>query len=184
MRAFLAVALNEGARRGIGALVEQLAREHPGPRWVRSENLHLTVAFLGGIDESLVARLDERLAPVAARTAPAELRLAGAGAFPPSRPRVLWLGVSDGSPWFVALAHRVRAAIGAGLGLEIDAREPRAHLTLARMERPDRSAQGALEAAFAGRAFVSPADRLTLFSSVIGRGGPTYTLVREYPFRG
>lgn len=184
MRAFLAVALSDEARRGIGAVVERLTRDHPGPRWVQSENLHLTVAFLGGIDESLVPRLDERLAPVVARTPPADLRLEGVGAFPPSRPRVLWLGVSDGAPWFVALVRSVRDALGAGLGLALDTREPRAHLTLARIERPDRSVVRDLEGASAGLAFVSRADRLTLFSSVIGRGGPTYTAVREWRFRG
>jgi 2'-5' RNA ligase len=184
LRAFLAVALSDEARRGIGGVLERLTRDHSGPRWVRTENLHLTLAFLGGIDESLLPRLDENLAPLVARTPPAELRLEGVGAFPPSRPRVLWLGVSDGATWFVALVREVRDALGAGLGLELDTREPRAHLTLARIERPDRSLVRDLEVAFAGHAFVSRADRLTLFSSVIGRGGPTYNAVTEWGFRG
>ena len=182
MRAFLAVALSEEARRAIGTTVDRLKPAYPGPRWVRAENLHLTVAFLGGIEEALIAALDARLAPLAAGTRARVLRLEGVGAFPPSRPRVLWLGLSDGGPWFVALASAVSEAIDTGLGLRLDHREPRAHVTLGRLDRPDRDALRALGAAFEGRVFDSPADGLTLFSSVIRQGGPTYTSVREWPF--
>lgn len=184
MRAFLAIALPDDARRAVGRVLDRVVPDHPGPRWVRPENLHLTVAFLGGIDEALIPGLDKRLAPIAAATRPEVLRLEGTGAFPPSRPRVLWLGVSRGAPWFVALATSVGQAIGTGLGLRLDQRPPRAHVTLARMERPDRGVLRALDAAFTGWSFDAAADRLTLFSSVIRPGGPTYTSVREWPLEG
>jgi 2'-5' RNA ligase len=184
LRAFLAVALSDEARTAIGQVVGGVKAEHPAPRWVRPENLHLTVAFLGGIEEALIAELDARLAPLARATAPQVLRLAGVGAFPPSRQRVLSLGVSVGAPWVAGLATSVRQAIGGGLGLRLDDREPRAHVTLARLDRPDRRVLAALGSAFEGRAFESPADRLTLFSSVIRHGGPTYTPVTEWGFGG
>jgi 2'-5' RNA ligase len=84
----------------------------------------------------------------------------------------------------VDLAKAVRAALADGFGLELDEREPSAHVTLARVERPEPALLPALEAAFAGRRIESQADRLTLFSSVLGRGGPTYAVVREWPFSG
>jgi RNA 2',3'-cyclic 3'-phosphodiesterase len=186
MRGFVAIALEPAARREI-ALAEDRARAAIGAssaaRWTREANLHLTVAFLGNIEEALVPAVADRLGPLADSVAPERLVLAGVGGFPRSRPRVLWLGVEVGRPWFVELAKAVRAARADGLGLELDEREPSAHVTLARVERPEPALLPALEAAFAGRRIVSQADRLTLFSSVPGRGGPTYAAEREWPFR-
>jgi 2'-5' RNA ligase len=182
VRAFLAVALSDEARAAVGRTLETVRTAHPSARWVRPENLHLTVVFLGGIDEALVRELDARLAPLASATSPQVLRLEGVGAFPPSRHRTLWLGVTRGAPWFVELAASVRRAIQPDLGLRLDDREPRAHVTLARLDRPDRRVFAALRAAFDHQAFDSAADRLTLFSSVIRHGGPTYTPVREWMF--
>jgi 2'-5' RNA ligase len=184
VRAFLAVALSDEARAAVGRTLETVRIAHPSARWVRPENLHLTVVFLGGIDEALVPELDARLAPLASATPPQVLRLEGVGAFPPSRERTLWLGVTRGAPWFVALATSVRHAIEPDLGLRLDDREPRAHVTLARLERPDRRVVDALKSAFEDHSVDSAADRLTLFSSVIRQGGPTYTPVREWMFGG
>ena len=185
MRAFVAVALEPAARREIAAaereMIDAIGRSR-GVRWTREENLHLTVAFPGNIDEALVTAIGERLAPLAERVATKRLILAGVGGFPASGPRVLWLGVEAGRSWFVDLVRAVGAALGDGLGLELDQREPSAHVTLARVERPERALLPAVQAAFAGCAIASQADHLTLFSSVIGKGGPTYTAEREWTF--
>jgi 2'-5' RNA ligase len=186
MRAFVAIALEPAARREI-ALADRgviaASDASRSARWTREENLHLTVAFLGSIDETLVPAIGERLAPLAEGIAPERLVFSGVGGFPRSQPRVVWLGLDAGRTWFVDLTRAVRAALG-GLGMELDGREPSAHVTLARVERPDRALLTALAAAFAGRTIVSRADRLTLFSSVIGRGGPTYAAEREWRFSG
>jgi 2'-5' RNA ligase len=187
MRAFVAIALEPAARREIAvANREVIAAMVAGSaaRWTREENLHLTVAFLGNVDAALISAIAERLGPLAEGIVPERLVLAGAGGFPRSRPRVLWLGVEVGRSWFVDLTKAVRASLGEGLGLELDRREPSAHVTLARVERPERVLLPALEAAFAGRRIVSQADRLTLFSSSLGRGGPTYVAEREWLFGG
>lgn len=187
MRAFVAVALEPAARREIarstrGAMAA--IGTSSAARWTREENFHLTVAFLGNIDEGIVPAVAERLGPLAERIAPERIVLAGVGGFPHSRPRVLWLGLDAGRTWFVEVTKAVRAALGDGLGLELDRREPSAHVTLARLERPERALLPALDAAFAGRGIPSKADRLTLFSSVVGRGGPTYTAEGDWPFIG
>jgi 2'-5' RNA ligase len=187
VRAFVAVALDPAARREVArstrGAVDAIGTGSRA-RWTREENLHLTVAFLGNIDEGIVPVIGQRLAPLTERIAPERLVLASVGGFPQSRPRVVWLGLGAGRTWFVDLAKAVRATLEQGLGLELDRREPSAHVTLARVERPERALLSALEAAFSGRAIASKADRLTLFSSVVGRGGPTYTAVGEWTFSG
>ena len=183
MRVFVAVALEPAARREIALAEHAAVRASTGARWTGEENLHLTVAFLGNADEALVRGIAERLGPLADGISAQRLVLAGVGGFPRARPRVLWLGIDAGRTWFVDLTRAVRAALE-GLGVELDQREPSAHVTLARVERPERALLPALETAFRGRGIVSRADRLTLFSSVLGRGGPTYAVEREWPFRG
>src|SRR3972149_4562543 len=95
MRAFVAIALEAAARREIAA-AEQAVRAGGGAAgWVREENLHLTVAFLGNIDEALVPTVDRRLAPLARSMPQQQLALAGGGglarrppeARPPAGPR-------------------------------------------------------------------------------------------------
>ncbi len=184
MRSFIAIALEAPARREIAAAEEALVAARGPVRWVRSDNLHLTVAFLGDIKEALVPIIDGRLAPLAGSTPARRLVMTEVGGFPRDRPRVLWLGLAAGHDWFVELTRAVRSALAEGLDLDLDQREPNAHVTLARVERPDRALVPALQAAFAGRAITSRADRLTLFSSELGRGGPVYTIEREWPFRG
>jgi 2'-5' RNA ligase len=186
MRAFVAVALEPAARREIALADRRVVAAtdaSESARWTREENLHVTVAFLGNIDETLVPAIGERLGPLAEGIAPERLVFSGVGGFPRSRPRVVWLGLDAGRTWFADLTRAVRAALG-GLEMELDQRDPSAHVTLARVERPDRAFLTALAAAFAGRIIVSRADRLTLFSSVIGKGGPTYAAEREWPFSG
>ena len=182
MRAFLAIALPDDVRSAVAAVAAPVVAAHPGPRWVRPENVHLTVEFLGSVDEALVRDLDVRLRAVAATTASADLVLSGVGAFPPRRPRVLWLGLVEGEAWFVGLTEAVRVVVRE-VGLEPDRRPPSAHVTLARQERPERAALAALESAFADRRFAWRAERLTLYSSVLARGGPTYTIEQQWRFR-
>lgn len=181
MRAFLAIALPDEVRIAVGAVMAPVAQAHPAARWVRAANLHLTIEFLGSVDDALLGRLDEALAPVATATPAADLVLSGVGAFPPGRPRVLWLGLVAGAPWHAELSGSVRAVVR-DVGLVPDTRPPSAHVTLARQERPDRAALAALGEAFGERRFDWRADRLTLYSSVLGRGGPTYAVESEWRF--
>lgn len=184
MRAFVAVPLEPSAKRTIATALRPVAGANFAVSWVREDNLHLTLAFLGEIDEALVPSIEVRLAPVAAAIAPQLLALSSVGGFPGSRPRVLWLGVETGRDWFVSLARAVRAALEDGLGLSMDRRAPATHVTLARVRRPDRAVVPAITAALAGPAIASLADRMTLFSSLLGPGGPTYRVVLEWPFAG
>lgn len=178
----MAIALEPAARREIAAALRPLAAGGAAVRWVRAENLHLTLAFLGEIDADALAPIDERLAPLAATFAAERLVLAGVGGFPASRPRVLWLGVEGGRTWFVTVARAVRAALEDDLGIMLDRRDPAAHVTLGRVNRPERALLPALTSAFAGRAIASRAERITLFSSAPGPGGPAYRAEREWPF--
>jgi len=117
------------------AAVRDLA---PGVRWTTPEQWHLTLAFLGEVDEAHGADLEVRLARAAARHAPATLRLAGAGRF---GDRVLFVKVTGDVVPVRHLAASVTAAARRAR-IDVDERPYRPHLTLARAAARRQHADG------------------------------------------
>jgi 2'-5' RNA ligase len=179
-RLFVAVPLSDDARAAVTAIAERVRDEEPPPRrgrrgvrWVRLDGLHLTLRFIGPTDERRIPDLVEALSSAAARTPPFDVRIAGAGGFPSeSRPRTIWLGITDGGAALQALAAEVDAGL-ARLGWELDSREFRGHLTLARSDGVPTgpAVVAALKRAVDGRSIDSRIDRVVLFESITG-GGP------------
>jgi 2'-5' RNA ligase len=129
-RAFLAVVPSEDALRWTDAVVASARRDGDGLRWTRTEQRHLTLQFLGRVDDP-DALLDSVSASVR-RIAPFALDLGAAGTFPSARrASVLWVGVAHGGDELGALAAAVTEAT-APLGFVADDRPYHPHLTLAR----------------------------------------------------
>lgn len=108
------------------------AAEHmdhvPDAKWRPLENLHITLAYYGRLDEPVIRDLDAQLACLS--TQPFSLRLKGAGHFSPSgRLGALWLGVEESAP-LRALARACNQAVR-GAGLEPEAGTYKPHVTLA-----------------------------------------------------
>jgi len=184
LRAFIAVDIGPEVRKSLGELQERLKRTRADVRWVRPEGIHLTLRFLGNIQEADLAKLEPVLAAAVAGHAPAELSVAGWGTFPnPRRPRVIWVGLPGAEEKVGGVAEALeKNLIAAGLGPADKPWKP--HLTVGRVQ----SAKGvdALLKALAeegdqvyGRI---RADRLTLFQSRLQRGGAVYTVLKEVPF--
>ncbi len=180
MRLFLAVELDEAVRLAAGRVATQLSRAlgthgRANVAWVRPENLHLTILFLGETPEAAVPPLRQALeAPLASR--PFELRLGGLGAFPPRGPaRVIWLGVVEGHDRLAAVHREVEDRLAA-LGVEREDRPFRAHLTLGRVrgQLGPRAGSVLSETAAAGIP-ASVAREVTLFESRLSPSGAIYT---------
>ncbi|MBI3541721.1 MAG: RNA 2',3'-cyclic phosphodiesterase [Deltaproteobacteria bacterium] len=104
-----------------------------GVAWVKAENLHVTVKFLGATDPALVPAIEEALRGSAAAL-PFELVARGTGAFPSrARPRVLWVGIDDPVGALARLAADVENRLAA-LGFARETRRYSPHLTVARVK--------------------------------------------------
>lgn len=104
------------------------------PRWVRAENLHVTLKFLGEVDEGRLAAVQGALGQVRSE-ALVRLEFRGLGFFPNEKhPRVFWAGM-EVSPNLKMLAGDIEAAMEK-LGIPREKREFSPHLTLARFEKP------------------------------------------------
>jgi 2'-5' RNA ligase len=186
-RVFVAVPLPERARAEIEALVAAVrAKSDPDVRdvrWVRLDGLHLTLRFIGPVDESAIVGLTEAVDAAAALTTSFEVTVAGAGAFPSTaRPRTIWLGVEGGADHLAATAARVEDALAAA-GVERSERPFRAHLTLARADgiRAGADVARRLIDAAAGQRSTFAATELVLFETIAGGGPARYTPLHTAP---
>jgi 2'-5' RNA ligase len=132
-RAFVAVELPESDRERIDAVARKLSRHRARVSWVRASNLHLTLAFLGDVDESKIGGVGDAVARAASDCEPFELAIAGAGGFPSlTRPRVLWVGMTGGLDALALLHERVWDALER-LGFARDAKRFSPHVTIGRV---------------------------------------------------
>jgi 2'-5' RNA ligase len=173
VRSFVALMPPAAALAELADAVAPLRAAHPQPSWTRPEQWHLTLAFLGEVDEAVLPDLTARLDRAARRHPPMRLALAGGGRF---GDRVLWVRVvTEGDA-----VRRLAASIGAAArrcGIPVDDRPYRAHLTLARARGGAdlRPAVAAL-AGFTGTPWT--ADVLHLVRSRLG-AGPGGTAAHE-----
>ncbi|HXV36406.1 MAG TPA: RNA 2',3'-cyclic phosphodiesterase [Myxococcota bacterium] len=182
MRAFLAIDLGSEARAAAAAIAAALRALPNGDAvgWVRAENYHVTLRFLGEIDPARVARLAGCVREQTAALRPFRLELGGAHAFPSRRrPTALVLDVGPSGP-LEALAEAVERGVVAA-GFEPEARAFRAHLTLGRLH-------GARFPAVTGTVTSGgescAVDEVVLFKSELQPSGASYTAIERTPLGG
>jgi RNA 2',3'-cyclic 3'-phosphodiesterase len=189
-RVFVAIPLPEPAVERVTSLVEAVrGAADPGARdvrWVRLDGLHLTLRFIGPIEEDRLPAVREAMDVVARGIAPFDVAIDGAGAFPSvGRPRALWLGVTRGDDRLAAAASALDDAL-APIGLELSDRPYRAHLTLARADgvRAAPNVARRLVDAAAGLELQFMVTELVLFESVQGGGPARYVRLNAAPMSG
>ncbi len=150
-------------------------------RWVKPANVHLTLKFLGDIEEESLPGLRETLDAVTGRHELFEISPRGIGAFPSHRKaRIVWAGVEEGADELHALAEDLEESL-ALRGFEKEKRGFKPHITLGRSRnRPGQLPEdpGDVEApGFTARL-------VELVESSLGAEGAVYTTLSEYPLRG
>jgi 2'-5' RNA ligase len=164
---------------------EELRRQAAGlsVSWVAPENLHVTLKFLGGIDEARVPPVIDALDAAVRRHARFAIEVGGLGAFPSaSRARVLWAGIVGGDGALGALAATVDAAL-AVVGFPREERAFSPHITLGRVRepRPAPELAEALTAGGARRFGQVEVDQVTLMRSDLSPNGARYTPLAGLP---
>jgi RNA 2',3'-cyclic 3'-phosphodiesterase len=185
MRLFVAIAPPPAVLDELYALVEPLRARRLDLRWTNREAWHVTLAFLGQVDEAAATRLVPRLERAARRHQQVRLAFAGAGAFPTAaRANVLWSGLSGDRAALARLAESVAAgASRAGAPPPGKGRRFQPHLTLARCRMPADVTElvTSLEG-YQGQPWT--ADRVHLVRSRLGATEhPRYTSLASWPLR-
>jgi 2'-5' RNA ligase len=137
IRAFIAVTLDSKVIDQIAAASHQLRPEITGVRWVTPANFHLTLKFLGSIDDAAIEPIGATLREQLRLFPRFTINAKGLGVFPgPKRPRVLWVGLTGDR--LVSLASRVESALRP-LGFTPEGRKFTPHLTIGRWRDADRA---------------------------------------------
>ncbi|MGH2755503.1 MAG: RNA 2',3'-cyclic phosphodiesterase [Actinomycetota bacterium] len=180
LRLFVAFDVPEERRRQVQAAVEPLRTLLPAARWTRVEDQHVTLKFIGWAESSGLDAIVDACRRVAGDHEPAEMSLAGVGAFPSrKRVRVLWAGIDDPTGLGEGLAVGLADALES-LGIEREERRFTPHLTLARLKTPRRVDEGAL-AVDLGPLEPFRVDHIVVYRSHLSPKGARYEAIERCP---
>lgn len=175
MRLFIAIELPDDIKKALG----RLRIDIPGARWVPLEQIHLTLAFLGELDENSLGLLTSELSKIHAPEF--KLRFTATGCFPDRRrPRVLWVGLEPEAR-LISLAAKVRAAALA-CGIQQEERRFSPHITLARLKSPAARESGAFLDQQLSKNFPAHSVRaFILYQSCLTPQGAIHTQINSFP---
>ena len=185
IRSFIAIELPLDTRDALGKLLEGLKRYSPDISWVKRENIHLTIKFLGNIHEERIKEIKGAIEDATKGISPFYLRPFGLGAFPnPKNPRVIWVGIDKSKP-----LEKIYKELQRGLEKLRFKEEDRAfspHLTLGRIKRPAHG-RHLSDAIKKYKNFSAPSflvQDIVLFKSELHPKGAKYTALERVSLKG
>lgn len=181
IRSFIAIPLAPEVRRNAARLIGRLSQQDDGIKWVPTDNLHLTLKFLGEVDNTEVPRVCDVIVDVASDYEPFELTFGSTGGFPDiDRPRVLFASVDDPSGSLCGLVGQLEVDL-AELRFKREPRDYRPHLTLGRTRSGSRRASaevvGRLKEQGETQLGSMIVDKIQIFASFLDKDGPTYQVM-------
>jgi len=186
VRTFIAVVLPQDVKQAIGSVESQLRKSAPRVRWVSSENLHITLKFLGNVDSDRLPDVEAAVRTAVGDLKPFRLNFRGAGAFPnPKSPRVIWIGIEGEVSHLAETADRVDKEL-VGIGFEAEDRPFKGHVTIGRC-RDSRDGVG-LSDALKGIGVLElgsmVVDSVVVMKSDLRPEGPIYSEIAEIRMGG
>jgi 2'-5' RNA ligase len=185
IRTFIAVELSPAIILEIAKLQKEFTKSGLDVKWVKPENVHLTLKFLGDISTPATKMVGYAMVRAIKHQKPFSLDLNGMGCFPHiRRPRVIWIGISGQTDILYDIHARLDENLDK-LGFPKEARTFKAHLTLARVKRKlDRT--GLAEALTKGTHFKHHqlmVNEIVLFKSQLRPTGAVYTKLMHVPLK-
>lgn len=185
MRAFIAIALPTALRRSLATWARNEGNVLPGARWLPAENLHVTLRFLGDVEETHRAALASELRDAAARHPQLSLTVSVRGTLPKrARARVAYIGLAP-SEELAALQAEVAERVERRLGLAPEGRPFHPHVTVGRSRRGWRrdACRGWAEAPCPEEGTAFAVTYLDLMESLLSPSGARYEVLESFPLR-
>ena len=186
IRSFLAFELPVEIREHIRVVSKELRKMALPVRWVKVDNIHLTIVFLGSVDEDTVGDIKEKVNVAVKRFSPVKTRLSSVGAFPHWRkPRVIWIGLNGNIERLSHLRNALQEELKV-LGFIPEKRPFRPHLTLGRFKGPIKRNEDIQWICDRYRDITSDLyqlNELILYKSDLKPDGAVYTKMATWPLR-
>lgn len=181
IRSFIAIPLDPEILRDAGRLIQRLSDPEDRIKWVPADNLHLTLKFLGDVDNVEVPEICKVTRQICQSFPPFSLSFAGVGGFPDlQRARVLYVGVDDPSDSLKGIVGQLEEQL-AELGFKREPRDYTPHLTLGRTRSGSRRAGDDVVQRLQAEADIDlgnmRADTVQLMASFLDKHGPTYQVM-------
>jgi 2'-5' RNA ligase len=172
VRAFLAIEIPDDLKKYLYDVITRMAARAKGIRWVRQEQLHVTLKFLGQIDQETALRIRQSISFIGADYKPFTASIKGIGAFPNRRrARVVMADLEEGAATIKEIFDDMEIGLST-LDIESEAREFTPHITLGRAKIPGPLLDRDIEP-LERRQF--PVERVVLFESTLKKEGAVYT---------
>lgn len=186
IRTFVAIDLPGPVQGELGRFVQILQRANAPVSWVKPDRIHLTLKFLGDVQEDRIPSICDALQSVADGAEPFTIRPSGCGAFPTIKQmRVVWVGLRGDVEALRGVQTQVEESLRT-LGFEPEGRPFRAHLTVGRVRGSQRT-RVLQEILLTNQAFSAEAFDVTdlvLYKSVLRPEGAQYTPLCRAAFPG
>ena len=184
MRIFIAIPLPDNIQKQVSFLQDRLRKSKADIKWVNPDNIHITLKFLGDIDNKIIEIMTQNLRKKIKSYFSFDVFISNMGAFPsPLCPQIIWAGIHEARCACVLLQKEVElCAEKSGIKKEIRAFFP--HLTLGRV-RSQKNKQELIRILEEEKDFSIttkiPVKKIVLFSSLLTRQGPIYSSLEEFP---
>lgn len=134
IRSFIAIDIPDDIKEKIAGIQSELRESQADVRWVKPGSIHLTLKFLGNIEEAQAKEVEEQMRESAKGISPFSINVTGIGVFPNRRnPRVIWIGLEEATGALSALQKRIEENLTI-LGFEKEGRNFSPHLTIGRVK--------------------------------------------------
>ena len=182
MRTFIAIELPSEIKDSLSRLQEELKTSGADVKWVTPENIHLTLKFLGEIDDKKIDKIIKIIDDTAKEKNKFQIRISSLGAFPKvDFPRVIWVGVDTGDKETKEIAEGLEEKI-AKIGIPKEDRPFSSHITIGRT-KSSLNREGLVQdlkdkAELGGGKLNFYVTKITLFKSTLTPKGPIYEVLK------
>lgn len=187
MRLFVSIELPDNLKNQIKKIIEELKKCDPKVKWVGTENLHITLKFIGEVkEEEKINKITQKLEDSVKGQGPFTASFSRLGTFPEGKnPRVIWLGIEQGKDEISSIVSNIDTLL-ADLGIEREKREFTAHLTLGRTKekRANKLLVDKIEKFNLPDLGEIKVEKIHLMQSKLTPKGPIYSILKEINFRG
>lgn len=186
MRAFIAISLPQQIINTLSKLQSELKNTGADVKWVEPENIHLTLKFLGEIDEGVKDCVANAIREVASLNPAFKANISSFGAFPKiDYPRVIWVGLGAGDSESKKIAKEIEEKL-TKIGIPAEERDFTSHITLGRVRSPKnrfklvqelKKLESESSQRLSGLEF--EVNAVSLYKSSLSQGGPVYEALQK-----